>query len=351
MAQLNEDLIRSVFSEMLKYKPSLAKYTMVDEDEDEVDYRILGDQVIKNFPWPIGVELRRLFSGSMRQLDRLRLDQIFKTIERSMQFLSFVMIAQLWNDKKNGNIEIPDSFSKEFESRFSVLSMGNFTWIIRAVGNLYSEQEIEWFMEEAGRNFDKKFFAALDFWVPERNEIGHYQINLTQEEIEKRCVEYEEKLSFILKKMAFFAKYRLVSVREIKVNKPKYKEAHFKHIIELLNSSDSDFAAKEIEESSYAESNAVLILKSIKSFDDYLNLSPLIIDTNGEIIDDKEKFSIKKDIFMYTKIKNDHLMFLGTEVTEKCDLRSLSNYNILLCEFQELISEITGKPVPAEKSE
>lgn len=62
MAQLNEDLIRSVFAEMLKLKPSLAKFTMVDEDEDEdvVDYRILGDQVIKNFPWPIGVELFKI---------------------------------------------------------------------------------------------------------------------------------------------------------------------------------------------------------------------------------------------------------------------------------------------------
>lgn len=349
MAQLNEDLIRSVFAEMLKYKPSLAKFTMVDEDEDdeEVDYRILGDQVIKNFPWPIGVELRRLFSGSMRQLDRLRLDQIFKTIERSMQFLSFVMIAQLWHDKKNGTIKVPDAVSKDFESRFSVLSMGNFTWLIRAIGNMYMDQKVDWFMEETGTNFDKKFYAALDFWVPERNEIGHYQINLTQEEIEKRCVEYEEKLTFILNKMAFLAKYRLVSVREIKVNKPKYKEAHFKHVIELLNSSDSDFAAKEVDETSYAESNAVLILKSIKTFDEYLNLSPLIIDTNGEILDDKEKFSIKKDVFLYTKFRNDQLMYLGTEVTEKCDLRSLSNYETLVSEFKEMISEISGKDVQA----
>ena len=31
------------------------------------------------------------------------------------------------------------------------------------------------------KQMDKKFYAALDFWVPERNEIGHYQINLTQD--------------------------------------------------------------------------------------------------------------------------------------------------------------------------
>ena len=93
MANLNETLIREVFDEMVKFKPSLTKFTFIDEDDDdeddEMDYRVLGDLVLKNFPWPIGVELRRLFSGSMRQLDRLRLDQLFKTIERVSQFISF----------------------------------------------------------------------------------------------------------------------------------------------------------------------------------------------------------------------------------------------------------------------
>ena len=112
-------------------------------------------------------------------------------------------------------------------------------------------------MPEISEHMDKKFFAALDFWVPERNEIGHYQINLTQEEIEKRCVEYEEKLTFILLKIAFLAKYRLVSVREIKVQKPKYKNARFHHVVDLLNSSDSDFAAKEIDEEVFSESHSV----------------------------------------------------------------------------------------------
>ena len=196
MAQINEDLIRQVFQEMLKYRPALSKYTMVDEDEDEevVDYRVLGDQIIKNYPWPIGVELRRLFSASMRELDRMRLDQIFKTIERTMQFVSFVMLSQLWHDILQKKITLPENISKEFEGRITVLSMGNFTWMIRAIGNLYTDAGQEWFMPEIVDQMDKKFFAALDFWVPERNEIGHYQINLTQEEIEKRCVEYEERI-------------------------------------------------------------------------------------------------------------------------------------------------------------
>ncbi|HBS86996.1 MAG: hypothetical protein A2W91_02150 [Bacteroidetes bacterium GWF2_38_335] len=346
MAVINEDMIRKVFDEMVKHRPALQKHLIADDEDDEVaDYRVLGDLIIKNYPWPIGVELRRLFSASMRQLDRMRLDQIFKTIERTMQFTSFVMLSQLWKEKVKGNIEIPESFAKDFSGRFLVLSMGNFTWMIRAIGNIFNEKNTEWFIPEIKENFDKNFYNALDFWVPERNEIGHYQINLTQEEIEKRCVEYEEKLTFILQRISFFAKYKLVSVREIKVIKPKNQQAMFHHVIDLLNSSDSDFKAQELNEPNYAESRSVLLMKNIKSIEDYLNLSPLIIDTNSEILDNKEKFDIKKDIFLYTKFRSDLLMYVGTEVTEKCDLRTLSNYQILLAEFKDMMKTLTGVEV------
>ena len=345
MAKINEDLILKVFAEMVKNKPSLSKYIPEKDDDEEIDSRIIGDLVIKNFPWPVGVELRRLFSGSMRQPGKLRLDQIFKTIERTIQFISFLMVSQAWYDTISKKVSLPEQLKSEFTNRFSVLTMGNFCWLIRTLATSYSEQKLEWFLPEMNVQFDLKFFAALDFWVPERNEIGHYQINLDEREIEKRCVEYEEKLTMILQKIAFFAKYRLVSVRDIKVIKPRIHEARFHHIIDLLNSSDSDFKGHEIDESKFSDSQSVLLMKSIKSFDDYLNLSPLIIDTNSETIDAKEKFDLRKDIFMYTKYRSGHLMYLGTEVTEKCDLRSLSNYNNLLEEYREMMLALGGVEV------
>jgi len=346
MATVNELLIQRVFQEMLKYKPSMQKMLIADDEEEETfDTRLLGDMIIRNFPWPIGVELRRLFSASTRQLDRMRLDQIFRTIERTMQFLGFLMICQLWKDAREGRVTPPDGFRREFADRIMVLSMGNYTWLVRAIGTLIQESGLPWFMPEMGENFDKKFYAALDFWVPERNEIGHFQINLTNEEIEKRCVEYEEKLTFILARIAFICKYKLVSVREIKVIHPKNREARFNHVIDLLSSSDSGFKAQEIEEARYTESNSVLLMKSLKTIDEYLNLSPLLIDTNSEVIDDKEKFDIKKDIFLYTKYRSGHLMYAGTEVTEKVDLRSLNNYPLLVDQFRDMIMTISDAKI------
>lgn len=340
----NEKLIFDVFNEMKEYKTALAKYLIVDdeEDDDEVDFRILGDLLIKNFPWPIGIELRRLFSATMRELDRQRLDHIFKTIERTMQFLSFVMIAQMWKDKIEKGFDVPDALKNDFANRFSVLSMGNYTWLIRTIGSFYQKEGLEWFMPEMNEKLNKKFFNSLDFWVPERNEIGHYQINLTQEEIEKRCTEYEEKLTDILKHISFLAKYKLVSVRNIKVVKNRMHNAEFHHVIDLLNSSDSDFKAKEINEGKFVESNAILIMRSIKSIDEYMNLSPFVIDTHSEILDSKEKFDIKKDIFLYTKFRNDQIMYVGTEVTEKVNLKALSNYDNLVEEYKNMVETLTN---------
>ncbi len=343
MSVTNEKLIQQVFEAMVKFKPGLERLRMLDDDDEDFnDFRILGDQIIKNYPWPVGVELRRLFSASMRKLDRLRLDQIFKTIERTMQLISAVMISQLWKECRAGRVKIPDFFRDEFESKMAMLTMGNFTWLIRSVGKIFNENNIEWFIPEMCECFKKDFYSALDFWVPERNEIGHYQINLNQQEIEKRCVEYEEKLSHILQKIAFLSRYKMVSIKEIRVIQPKNKEASFHHYIGLLNSSDSDFKVSDIVDPVFTESNSILIMKTIKNVGEYLNLSPLIIDTFSEIIDNKEKFDIKKDVFLYSKIKGDHLMYVGTEVTEKCDLRSLSNYQLLLEQYREMVQTIAG---------
>jgi len=247
MIQINENLIRVVFDEMVKYKPSLSKFLLIDDDDDdeEVDVRLLADLIIKSFPWPIGVELRRLFSGSMRELDRGRLDQIFKTVERTVQFLSYIMIIELQEEIINKKIKLSEEYKSQFRKRFLVLSLGNFTWLIRSIGNIFSEHQVDYYMPEMSKIFNKSLYKSLDFWVPERNEIGHYQINLTDAEIEKRCVEYADRLAEILKSISFLVNYKLVTIQEIKVLKSRGVKAKFAHLIDILNSSDSEFRSKE----------------------------------------------------------------------------------------------------------
>ena len=79
-------IIETVFQAMVSHRPRLARFLEADDDGDVIDVRELADQVVKGFPYPIGVELRRLFSSEHQRPDRGRLDQLFKTIERTLQF-------------------------------------------------------------------------------------------------------------------------------------------------------------------------------------------------------------------------------------------------------------------------
>ena len=50
---------------------------------------------------------------------------------------------------------------------------------------------------------------------------------------------------------------------------------------------------------------------------------------------------------MLIHLRNNQLFYLGTEVTEKCDLRTLSNYDLLVEEYKDLINTITSSVVQA----
>lgn len=339
--ETNNRLIQTVFDELIRYRPSLNRFAPVAEDDDfddEFDIRILGDQIIKSYPWPIGVEVRRLLSASCRTIDRQRLDQILKTAERTMQFFGFVLLSQLFDEAQKNKCEISDAYRSQFNKRISTLSLGNFVWLISETYKVLKSNEREIFVDEFEEVAQKKFFQRLDAWVQLRNEISHYQVNMPPEEIEKKCIECEELLIHLLSDLAFLAKYRLVSIRQIEVIKLRNSDPTYLHVINLLNNSDSDFKAKNIEEEIHTDSNSIILTKNLKDLRHYLNLSPLVIDTHSETINSRDKFHLRKDVFLYSKLRNDHLMYVGTETTEKCDLRALSNYDYLLKEFNEMTS-------------
>ena len=138
--------------------------------------------------------------------------------------------------------------------------------------------------------------------------------------------------------MTFITQYKLVTIKEIKVLKHRHQEALFEHWMDILSSANSEFSSKEEKFETYADSNAVLLMKSLKKPQDFLNLSPLIIDTRGEAIDSREKFNLKKDIFICAGFANNNIRYVGTEISEECDLKGLNNYQYLVTEFRAIMN-------------
>lgn len=337
MVNSNNDLIEKVFEALRKYRPALDRMLVHDDDFDEgPDPRMLGDQIIKSFPWPIGVEVRRLLSGSCRNIDRLRLDQLFKTAERSMQFTGFVLLSQIFDLAQTGALQVSPGFKGQFAQRIGALSLGNMVWLIRQSMQELKNAGIDPFVQELSEVLDKEMLAAMEAWVPLRNAISHYQVNMPPVEIEKKCIESEELLIKLLSALACLANYKLISIRQIQVIKLRHSDPKYLHVIDLLNNSDSDFRGRNIEENIHTDSNAVILTKNLKDLRNYLNLSPLVIDTHGEVINTREKFNLRKDVFLYSKFRGDNIMYVGTESTETCDLRNLSSYPDLLEEFKTM---------------
>ncbi|MBI5217339.1 MAG: hypothetical protein HY958_00215 [Bacteroidia bacterium] len=319
MAQINENLIRKVFDEMVKYRP---EYNVL-KPLGESNFNILGDFVFNNFPYPVGVEIRRILAQS--QLNHDRLYQMYKTIERTIQFTGFIMLSQLWNEKlkKGKSIEITNSFSEFLKVQFKELSLGKMIQLIREIIIIFKNNNIAWFIPEMERSFDKDFFKALDYWASERNDYAHFKNNFSPEE---KCIKHEENLIVVLQKISFLAKYQLVSVREIKVKKTKKFGPEFQHDVGLMSGTSTPFIQHTLKGRSYYDSHSVLLLKTLQTVDEYLNLSPLIIVNNNTNL-------------MYVSNKNDKLKYIGVDTKDKeeNDLSNLDIYNNLKEEYEDLI--------------
>ncbi|MBK9764165.1 MAG: hypothetical protein IPO87_12630 [Flavobacteriales bacterium] len=97
------------------------------------------------------------------------------------------MLAQVWKERKAGVLELPASFVGEFERRFEQLTLGNIAWLVRVLGKAITTNSAATFLPELKEVLNDRFYASLDQWVPERNEIGHYQVNLTGEDRTTVC--------------------------------------------------------------------------------------------------------------------------------------------------------------------
>ena len=164
---LNKDIINSISDAMIGFNPRL-KRLIPDGDEDQNGFDSFKAEIIRILPLPIGKELQRLLTRENDGPHRARLDQIIKLVERSMQFVSFVLVLQLLDDCIEGKCEPSGAFFNEFGRRFKTLSMGDFAWLIEEIGKIITKNKLEPYMPEVKFLLTNTFYKELRFWTPER---------------------------------------------------------------------------------------------------------------------------------------------------------------------------------------
>jgi|GEM_PF-3714262 len=316
------ELVEELFRALIPFKPSLEKFVLIDEDEGEsLDHRLLAYQTIKCFPWPLGVELRRLFSASFREVSEERLQQSEKTLRKTLRFCLFLMVAECLDAIQN-------------KSGFKGLD-GKGEQLCRALENLkdadlfFGLQSCSTALQEINELFIPELRDFLDPTV--ERELIDWQEQKTQDtSLEIRCQALDQSLNLILKKMSFLARYRLVNISEIRVIKDKFESARFEHQYHFLNAVDADFKVHAENLERFADSRAVLLMQSIKDTGRFLNLSPFLVDT----YDAELKSGSKRDVFLLKEVELGILKYEGSDLNRVESLQENPQYPIWHRAFQ-----------------
>lgn len=339
--KVNEYIV-SVLEAMAEYNKALYR-EMEDEFGDPRDPREFPELIIKNFPWPIGSQLRILVANSdmMNKPGMPRLRQLLYSYVISTQFLCYILLAQLWDVKNGGKMSLNDDFISRFQAIIPEKAGAyDFMALINEAREIFREHQIEPFISEFGiifKSLEEKdeAFEAYQFLEDVRRRMNAGEV--AEDELGQLCNEVEFCLTVILKKIAFLARYRLITVKDIEIYKPKHRDALFRVQMGVLNAFDKEFLREKARDQEiFTDSHSVLLVHNLKKMDQYLNLSPFVIDKNA--------FSGKPvpNIYMYTHRNGPDYAYLTVNYNinktepEPSDtiLTSEESYHVLEEQFQ-----------------
>ena len=284
---INESLILTVANTIQEYSP-MVQQVLTDARRRNPRLRDLRVAIIDSFPTPIGTHLRKLLLSEEVNTDRLQ--KIVNAYNVTFQFLSFILMSQLWDEKiKIGNLEMTKDQLEELMEFFALEKeqqpIYDYAQLIRTIGNIFVQNQIQPFLEEfntfwRGFNNDGDFFYAYQFLEELKSVL---QGTISADEIESFCVQAEDQLCEVFKAISFIAKYPLVSIKTIELEKRTFRAPVFKHNQVMLDRISASFGIldESFGYSEFCEFESVLLLRSEDHIHPYLNLSPFVVDENA----------------------------------------------------------------------
>lgn len=309
--QLNRNIILPVFYAVAKYR-NLQIGTVIEDDDLEIENPFADDelssyfedeegdtdytenlqltqranQIVRYFPLFIAEELKRLFAPSPSEQERNlgRINQVLRTYFATMRYVTYLLLAQLWDEKVENKITLSTTFATLFKD-IDNPTPSMYLPLIEEILELFSKNNRTPYISEL--NTWKKEFEKEKFQDAYHSLESLYQNWRTQAatwneaKIEENCQEAENNLTLILEQLAFLTKYELISIRSIRVIKLKNSQANFVHSLNhLYADTNQSGQIKKEPLSYYTDSHSVCITKQTNLQEEILNLSPLFFDKN-----------------------------------------------------------------------
>ena len=286
--KVNQYLTDVVFA-LGKHSKSVHKKLTEEDEHGEplVDKREYPELIIKSFPWPMAAQLRILLANSedMNKAGLPRLKQLVHSYFVSSKFLSFILLSQLWDSSFEQELDLDRQFVAALEMDEEVRETYDFMPLVHLAAEALFKNNISLFIPEfealleSIKNQDE-VYQAYTFLENVQDQITANELSET--DAAELCNQSENCLATFLKKIAFLAKYRLVTVKDVLFIKHRHKPATYRIQLGVLNVLNQDMLNADARDKARStDTHSVVLVKNLKELDEYLSVSPFIIDKNA----------------------------------------------------------------------
>ena len=304
----NERLTNELWTILAPFSKRIRAQQIMEEEGDVIEKGDKHIAILNSLPRPLAEHLRKLMApvtSEKQGYDKpseARLQQMARAYETTMEFITYILLSQLWERKfEDEKFKILPDYLEIIRHFLELNQMEKATYdfseLILALGKLLSgktffveelSQVVEIFQERQSFREAYSFMNILRRKL-HQNMIGNY-------EVEALCIRAEESLVDLYRELGFMAKYTLAAIKHIDVLRYRHmRETSFSHSIVKLMRVFGKLQEEELSMNRFLFNRSVLLLKKEPKADDNaykeLSLSPFIIDENA--------FDLKTDLFFY----------------------------------------------------
>lgn len=330
--QLANDLITDDIAWVESLKRELMKHNVAVQDKPSA--------IFQHYGWLVEVFLQKMKTKVGKKRTLRRLSFMAEAFQSSLRFLCYIQLAQVLMNKQHTKHKVISNFFEKNQDDFQTFDWLNF---LISTNNLVDNKN----------NFVSKIPALIKqlkdgkhelngvalFLQTKRQQLLDHEI-AEDEQFNQLLDEYLTALVYWLRKIAFLAKYRLASIKDINLNYRLGSAKNFVHIYGELHGwykkeyhEEFDYIQQSIQDF-FTFNKSVLLFKgsdiansllNSKDISKYLSLSPLIIDQS--VFAKKETQT--PEIYYYTGKNNGSLYFdyYKNELVYKKDAKNTLNSN------------------------
>ncbi len=288
-ASVNKKLVETIANAIMPYAETIRD--LIEEAKRkrrEPKMRDLRVAVIDAFPTPVGTHLRKLLQAETVNTDRLQ--KIVNVYSIAAQFLAYILLAQLWDEKhKNDQLTISDEHRNNLKQFLGLapdeVNEYNYINLIRTLGEIFESNKVEPFVAEFAE-LRKEFYADSEFrkacsFLEELKVV--LKTKVSSDEVESFCVQAEDHLCEVFKHIGFSTKYTLMTIKRIDLIKERHKTPEYLHNLVILDKLTAAFGELDdvLYSTSFTENESVILLYDEDDVSPNLNLSPFLIDENA----------------------------------------------------------------------